>query len=87
MTFRKMLSVVAVAPMILASAAIAVERGDTVGTDGAAIRSALEADGYEVRKIETEDGELEAYALKDGKRYEIHVDPASGKVSRVEEDD
>lgn len=34
----------------------------------------LEAMGYEVRKVEREDGELEAYALKDGHRFEIYLD-------------
>jgi hypothetical protein len=38
------------------------------------IKSQLTEQGYEVRKIETEDGMYEAYALKDGARYEIYLD-------------
>ena len=38
------------------------------------IRTKLAAEGYEVRKIETEDGMFEAYAVKDGKRYEVYLD-------------
>lgn len=38
-----------------------------------AIRSLLEADGYEVRKIERDDGRYEVYALKNGERFEVYV--------------
>lgn len=38
------------------------------------IRTQLTEAGYEVRKIEADDGMYEAYALKDGKRYEIYLD-------------
>ncbi len=34
----------------------------------------LTADGYEVRKIEMEDGMIEVYALKDGAMMEIYFD-------------
>lgn len=51
-----------------------------------AIRAQLTADGYEVRKIETEDGMYEAYALKDGARYEIYLD-ADLNVVKSEMDD
>jgi uncharacterized membrane protein YkoI len=30
---------------------------------------------------------LEAYALKDGKRYEVYVNTTTGKVAKVEEED
>ena len=61
-----------------------------VGTDAGKtpeeITASLTEQGFEVRKIETEDGTLEAYARKDGERYEIYVDRATGKVTKVEED-
>ncbi|HKK85740.1 MAG TPA: PepSY domain-containing protein [Roseovarius sp.] len=38
------------------------------------IKAQLTEQGYDVRKIETEDGMYEAYALKDGARYEIYLD-------------
>lgn len=38
------------------------------------IKTQLIAEGYEVRKVEMEDGLYEAYAMKDGERYEIYLD-------------
>jgi hypothetical protein len=52
----------------------------------AAIRTMLEAEGYEVRQIEREDGMFEAYALKDGERYEIYINAAM-QIVRTERDD
>jgi hypothetical protein len=70
-----------------AAAPADIAKGETLGNDAEAITAALVAKGYEVRKVESEDGELEAYALKDGVRYEIYVDTASGAVTKVKEDD
>jgi len=50
------------------------------------IKKALTAQGYEVRKIEEEDGCYEAYALKDGKKFEIYINPTTGAVVDNEED-
>ena len=38
------------------------------------IKAQLTEQGYDVRKIETEDGMFEAYAIKDGAHYEIYLD-------------
>lgn len=38
------------------------------------IETLLTEQGYDVRKIEMDDGLYEAYALKDGARYEIYLD-------------
>lgn len=38
------------------------------------IRTELTAQGYEVRKIDSEDGMIEVYAIKDGKTYELYLD-------------
>lgn len=64
-----------------------VASGTVLGTNADAIKAALVEKGYQVRKVEIEDGELEAYAMKDGHRYEIYVDTASGAVTKVEDDD
>ena len=61
--------------------------GTQAGKTAGEIKATLTGHGYEVRKVETEDGELEAYAVRDGKRFEIYVDPATGAVSKVEEED
>ena len=50
------------------------EYGMLTAEKRAAIEAKLTGMGYEVRKIETEDGMYEAYALKDGERYEIYLD-------------
>ncbi len=42
----------------------------------AEITEKLTAEGYEVRKIDVEDGMIEAYVLKDGQRLEIYLDAA-----------
>ncbi|MCU0912587.1 MAG: PepSY domain-containing protein [Rhodobacteraceae bacterium] len=39
--------------------------------DKATITAMLTGMGYEVRKVEFDDGKLEAYAVKDGKNYEV----------------
>ncbi|MEQ8365683.1 MAG: PepSY domain-containing protein [Roseicyclus sp.] len=52
----------------------------------AQVRTILEAEGYEVRQIEMEDGMIEAYVMKDGTRYEIYLNAAL-EIERVAEDD
>ncbi|OYX43234.1 MAG: hypothetical protein B7Z02_09500 [Rhodobacterales bacterium 32-67-9] len=44
----------------------------------------LTAEGYEVRKIDREDGMIEVYAVKDGKMYEIYLD-GELKIVRTKE--
>jgi hypothetical protein len=55
-------------------------------TKANAIKAQLTEQGYEVRKVEMEDGMYEAYAMKDGERYEIYLD-ADLKVVKTEKDD
>jgi hypothetical protein len=50
------------------------------------ITTMLTEQGYEVRSIEMEDGDYEAYALRDGARFEIYLDD-SLTILRVEADD
>ena len=38
------------------------------------VTAQLVGEGYEVRKIGSEDGMIEVYALKDGKQFEIYLD-------------
>jgi hypothetical protein len=61
--------------------------GTTLGKSAGEITASLTALGYEVRKIKPEDGMLEAHAMKDGKRYELYVDPATGNVAKVKVED
>jgi len=61
--------------------------GASVGKTAEEITASLVAQGYEVRKVKPEDGMLEAYAMKDGKRYEVYVDATTGMVAKVSEED
>jgi Cu/Ag efflux protein CusF len=45
------------------------------------ITNKLTSEGYEVRKIDMEDGMIEAYVLKNGQRYELYLDAALNVVS------
>jgi hypothetical protein len=47
----------------------------------------LEAEGWKVRKVKEEDGCYEAYAMKDGKRAEIFLNPKTLEVVRIKEGD
>ncbi len=54
----------------------------------AAITAKAEKLGYKVRKVEVDDGCLEAYATdKAGKRVEIYFHPGTGNVVKVKADD
>jgi len=48
------------------------------------IRAMLEGQGYQIRKIATEDGCVEMKGTdKDGKRVEIYINPVSGEIVKV----
>lgn len=82
------LPAIALGTALSANVAVAeTQEGAYLGKTGAEISQTLEQDGYKVRKVEDEDGYLEAYALLDGQRFEIYVDPKTGKVVKVEADD
>lgn len=49
------------------------------------IATQLTEQGYEVRKVETEDGYYEAYVMKNGVRYEIYLDKELNIV-KIKED-
>lgn len=60
---------------------------DTLPEDTRAkVKAELESQGYEVRKIEAEDGMIEAYAIKDGVRMEVYLDKDL-KILRTKIDD
>ena len=50
------------------------------------ITKTLTEQGYEVKKIKTEDGLYEAYARKDGHRYEVFLNDKM-EIVKIEEDD
>lgn len=69
--------------VILEGAAV----GSYLGKTEAEVRSALEAKGFVITEVEVEKDELEVEVKKDGKTYEIEVDPASGNISETELED
>ena len=83
--FRKTATALA---LVIATAAPALASDNVTLTDQTRtqIRDKLTAEGYDVRKIKTEDGLYEAYVLKDGQRLEIFLD-ANLNVVRSKIDD
>jgi predicted small secreted protein len=56
------------------------------GTGDDQIRASLAAQGYEVTKYERERGKIEVYASKDGRRYELKLDPRTGEILKIEDE-
>ena len=69
-----------------ASAGLASDRGALSEQTRTQIRDKLTSQGYEVRKIKSEDGQYEAYVMKDGQRFELYLD-ANLNVVRTKIDD
>ncbi len=72
---------------LAAGSAYASERHGSIDRDTEArIRATLTEQGYDVRKIKSEDGLYEAYAVKDGVRMEVYLD-RDMKIVRTQTDD
>lgn len=86
---RKIILAAALAAFV-AAPVLAQETGpdismDTVlGTTIAEVTASLTERGYEVRKSETEDGEMEVYFVGHGKKGEVYVSARTGKPTRVD---
>ena len=81
--FKRSAQILAFA-LVLPVAALASDAKPSAETE-AQIRATLTEQGYEVRKIEVEDGMYEAYALKDGKKLEIYMNDKL-EIIRIKED-
>ena len=73
-------------PAVAADAAGDLLPGTMLGTTPESITASLTAMGWELRKLDTEDGAIEAYAVKGAQMAEIHVDPATGAVVKIGND-
>ena len=75
----------AILAALAAPAALAVEpvEGARLGTRPGEIAAALGESGYAMTRFEREGGRIALTAIKEGRRVEIRVDPATGKVSRA----
>lgn len=49
-------------------------------------KAMLIADGYEVRKSKAKGGCYEFYTKKNGKKFEIFVNPATLEIAKIKED-
>lgn len=57
------------------------------GVNDAELRARLAAEGYEIVKYERERREIEVKATREGRRWELEIDPRDGRTVKVEEDD
>ncbi len=73
------------AVLALATPAFAAELTmDTLlGTTIPEVQTNLTDMGYQVRKSEMEDGEIEVYFVKDNKMGEVYVSAETGKVTKL----
>ncbi|QBK31578.1 PepSY domain-containing protein [Roseitalea porphyridii] len=58
--------------------------GTQLGTGLAAISGELSESGFEITRYDRNAGMIEVYAVKGDVRHEVHIDPATGKITRVE---
>lgn len=52
----------------------------------AQVSKMLAKQGYQVTKLEADDGHWEGEATKAGLKYEFHADPVTGKLTKLERD-
>lgn len=77
---------------LIAAPLFAFAEGDMIavdtelGTTEEAVQAKLVEMGYEVRKMDMEDGMIEAYAVKGDEMLEVYVSPETGLVTKVGED-
>lgn len=74
------------AAMVIALPAFAgeVTQGAEIGKTMDEVKTSLTDMGYEVRKVEMEDGKIEAYAVMGEKMSEIYVDAGTGMVTKID---
>lgn len=82
MNMRKLalISLIAFATPVLAGT---VTQDSVLGTSMDEVKASLTEMGYDVRKAEMEDGNIEVYFVRDGQRGEVYVDPQTGKVVKL----
>lgn len=72
--------------LALAGPALASDEAAVPEATQTQIRTKLTAEGYDVRSIQMEEGEIEVYAVKDGKMLELYLDAALNVVRTKAED-
>lgn len=79
-------ALVAALPLIAQAEDAAIAIDTQLGMSEEDVQTALTAMGYEVRKMEIEDGMIEAYAVKGDEMLEVYVSPETGKVTKIGEE-
>ena len=71
--------------LAIASPALAesITKDSVLGTTMQEVQASLTAMGYEVRKAEMEDGQIEVYFVRDSKMGEVYVNPQTGAVTTL----
>lgn len=68
---------------VTAAMAMDLTAGTELGTTMDQVQAKLKEMGYEIRKAEMEDGEIEAYVVKDGKMAEVYVSQQTGQITKI----
>ena len=86
---RTLIAATLLSTAAIATPALAVEpvMGTVLGTTADQITTALAEDGYKVTEYENEHGKIEVKVVKDGRRKELKIDPTTGAIVAVEDDD
>lgn len=84
-TAAALLATSAIALPFIASAGISL--GDSIGLSDEEILTGLESQGYVIIEIEREDDEVEAEATLNGVEFEIEIDPKTGLITEIEQED
>lgn len=72
--FRRIAAAALVATLGLGLPALAESEAKLDAGTTEAVTAKLTAEGYEVRSVGVEDGMIEVYAMKDGKKFELYLD-------------
>lgn len=87
MKLPTIISLAAAGVSLAAFAAMASgSQGNINEADRTKVTQSLKAGGYELRRMEMEDGLIEVYATKDGVKFELKLDHQFN-IIRVEQDD
>lgn len=87
MTDIRKLAAAAILGLSMLSAPMAMAESDEGDVDAATtekVTAQLTAEGFEVRKLEIEDGLIEAYVVKDGATSTVFLDPTTLAVVKNE---
>ena len=83
-----MKKIILAAALALSGLSLPVHASSEIDTaTQAKVTEQLTAQGYEVRRIDSEDGMIEVYAVMGDKMAEIYVDPTTGEVVKLSDED